>query len=258
MTLEIYDYLLIRSFFAKATIDYNLEDLDEEFAREDFYNTLVSINALMDKEAYFIVIPDALIDVEKILERYRFKYMKDKDITNEINQIIIKINTYKKILEKDKKKMAKVWYDEEIKDRVLPRKYQREDYIIGFLVYDYVFAKTILRPFDSEIFNEQVTFDTYQGQKNINNVIPFLSVINLMFSRFPQFIEKYVDIDAIISRLHAITQMENITLEELKYMKATIKNIHKVTKKMNLEERNKILFIKENENSTKKIEYLNI
>ncbi len=234
MTLEISDYLLIRIYFARAKNKFDLSGMTKEEARDDFYRTLVMSTQLMQEEDYFLIIPEAMEELDNIVQKYRFDFPGDKEINDEVNFIIGRKKEYEDLSETRLKTRAREWYLSEIKDRLLPRKYRNNDIIVDLLIQDYIYFLKINSSFNIDDYNKNVDFDTLDGTVQVNNIIPFLALINLMFNRFPEYVENNIYINGLFDRLDAIARIDDIPKDCLKYLKTTVKNINKKTKNMDL------------------------
>ena len=231
MIQEIYDYLLIKSYFASED-ETGLQLETEDNAKEQFKYIVENVALLMQEEDFFLLIPDIQEQLTDIIQKYRFKY-KSKEIYENINFIIDTLNRYKRIPENRKEKLINEWYKNEYKDRNLPFKYRNKNTVMVLCAIDFSFFDELIKnQLSIDVFNKKMIINE---SDEINNIIPFLSLINLMINRFEDFMLDIIDIEELYYCIDEISVLPNVPKECLKYIKVTLKQLDKLyTKKQKI------------------------
>ena len=224
MTLEIFDYLLIRhNCFVNnpEALDFNQSnDVKKQFA-----NYTKCISKIIQHEDITLLCKDIQDEILSIVQKYRFDYLKDKEITESVNYIIDKFNEYTLMSDTRKNNLINEWYKNEYKDRLLPRKYCRFSYINLLTVYDL---------YNLEIMSGliEATTDSFNGNYatqscEISAVSSYASTFNLLINRFPNRFDKQ-SLEVVIKNLTRLINNTELSKTDLMYIKKTINNIKKI------------------------------
>lgn len=223
MTLEIFDYLLTRhTCFAN-----NPEGLDFDQSydvKKQFTNYTKCISEIIQHEDITLICKDSQDEIISIVQKYRFDYLKDKEITESVNYIIDKFNEYTLISDAKKNNLINEWYKNECKDRLLPRKYCCYSYIDLLTVYDlynYEIMSGLIQA-TTDFFNRNFTTQNCE----INALVSHASTFNLLITRFPDRFNKQ-SLETEINNLTKIINCIELSKTDLKYIKKIINNIEK-------------------------------
>ena len=218
MTLEIYSYLLIRTYLIQDEIALTYQGVEDK--REQFKYFIDSIAMVMENEDFIAINPKIQEDINRIIQESRFDFIGDKEINGQVNFIISRLNEYKLMSDKKKKWLAHDFYKDEYNDRLLPFKYRKYKYVEEFITYDYANLCAMIGPTKIEEFEGYYETDNAK----VSVVISYLATINLIMSRAPETIsdeEKY----KIIANMCKILTTLQASKEEFKYMEKTAEHI---------------------------------
>ena len=235
MIQEIYDYLLTRSSFM-----FNKEVMIKECDTKDRFREIThNVVELMQKENFFIVYPEALKNINDLVQYYRFNYNKDKEINDDMNFIIERTNEYKNMTYNRKRYLASEWLKLEFKDRNLPWICQTEETVTGAMWNEVDIFLTICGYTLSEDGKTYEYDDNRQEQETITDVYRYLQIINLLANRYPGFFYDEYNMQNTLYNLNSISEQKPTKLI-LKYVKRTLKNIKKLEKEVKELEREMI------------------
>lgn len=211
MTQEISGYLLIRSFLL---VNDTNELIEKAGDRESFGYIVKNIVQLIMKEDYFLITDDLIRKVFDFINYYRSIYINDKEINDNVNYIIRKLNEYKNMDFNTKKFLGQKWLKEEMMVRELPKEYQNIEVVLNLIVMDNTFTLALYG------FNDSLVPTT-----NLE-IIEYLSLVNLIMNRFPEMFEQ-MNILALIESFNDIKTMTGLDTASKKFLNKTINNLIK-------------------------------
>ena len=216
MTQEIYSYLLIRNYLALENDEYSLENEDNPKDQYAFFVNTVA--ELMQKENYPLVFEDMQMEINDIIQKYRFTYMKDKDLNENINYIITRLSEYKQMPTSRKNYLLKDWYKSEYKKRLLPFKYCNYDYVNILLLCDFHNYEMLGDKF--EVDNFVGSFSLQGNEHSVSRYASFLATMNLMVS-YDNDIFTAEEKMRLITNILLLTKELDVTITDLRYAKKT-------------------------------------
>lgn len=221
MIQEISDYLWIRDVLLCTD---GKELIASASDKENFANIIYNISELMQKEDFVLVFNYIIGNIEELVYHYRFDYNKDKEINDNMNYIIGRLNAYKNMSEERKNYLCKSWVKDEFNDRLLPITFRNADNLVDLMQLDVEYITGMLN---------------YSEPFEIENVIEYLSLINLTINRFPDSFKDEDFYKATYNNLEGLKELEILPYNYKCYVKKTIKNLKKV-ETTNLKEEKKI------------------
>lgn len=226
MIQEILDYLLIRSLLYNSDADELIEAIKE---KEDFTYVLDNIHMLMQEENFIFVAPHLVFNVSELITKYRFDYIKNKELNDKMNDIIGRLNDYKYMSDKRKQYIINNWIEEESNNRNLPLCYRNLTMLLGMISLDTAYFQGMI--------NIDKSFD-------IGYVIEYVSIINIIMNKFPECFHdnpEFLEItkqnlmilkgNKEISRVDSRMIKRTIKKMQEKYSLSETKNFQKVIKK---------------------------
>lgn len=214
MTLEIYSYLLIRNVlisFDSKTINENIR------THEEYTNIIKGLSELMKYEDFALVSSNLSDKILDIVQYHRFKF-DNKEILDDINNIIQKINQYRTMDINKKIDLLTEFYEKESKKRNLPAKYANSVPLINSLIEDDIYTyKAIFKCYETgEV--KHLALDEY-------DIISYNSLINLINYEEPDFFTNEVVRDNTINILKQISSVRRLNHNIRDNIKETIQNL---------------------------------
>lgn len=167
MIQEILDYLLIRSVLLNSTSEEMINTINDT---KTFPYIIKNINLLMQQEDFILLDKSLQYKVVDILQKFRFDYIKDKEVNDQMNYIIDRLKTYKEMSYDRKRYLVNEWIKQEAKTRELPWYYHTIKNLVSLISLDmYYFQRMI------------VTDEPFE----IDNVVEYLSLLNIILNKFP-------------------------------------------------------------------------
>lgn len=226
MTQEISGYLLIRSYLMVTPKDTLIKLIGE--SDEEYFKTLIhNIYTIMEKEDFVLMYKEVEEKIDSILLRYRFNYIKNKEINDEMNFIIGKLNQYKNLTVDEIFNKRKEFCKQEFKRRSLPSRLCAPANIENMIMLD----------------GEMVALITgLSGETeyviDLDGILSYLSIVNIMINEQSEYflnsgvidesLERISQISVAINDLDDYPKFRKIFME---YCHKTLKNIKKVQKK---------------------------
>ena len=226
MIQEIYDYLWIRNYIPSNTTEAIIEALQIE--KDNNHNTsyVDIVNALaylIEREHFLLIDDDFVSKISTIINEFRFDYNKDKVLNEKINYIIERLNDYSKMSDSRKRYLIKDFYKKEIKDRCLSHRSNRMTIDSCILV---------------DCFGYVSAFFETSEKLSIDDLFGFISTINLIISRYPEFFDsedkKLIVYNIIKESMEAIVNLSkkdrknHVCKSTLDYAKKTLIRLHKL------------------------------
>lgn len=226
MIQEIYDYLLIRHILLTNSKEEILEDVNN---KEMFDKTISVIANLMQTEDIILVIPELQEKVEDMVQKYRFDYC-DKNNFEDINYIIGRLKDYNNMSEAAKARLGIDFFLEEYKDRDLSLKYTfHKENIVDMITDDFIVYSSFINIPQCTNNNEPFEIKT--------EIDYFVSTINLLLSRFPDFYKETNISPYLINILEQIKKSRNVKLYSKRYVSRTIDYLNNIEKEKQKEKR---------------------
>lgn len=222
MTLEIYDYLLIRNYL----IQENNEQFDltnEINAKEQFAYFVKGVSEIMQNEDMPLLCNAIQEEISDIIQKYRFIY-NSSEIRDDINYIINRLNEYSSMSDKRKNYLINEWYKKECEDRLLPRKYQNYDCINLVVLYDFYNLELLTGM--KEATGNELKLDLATSSCKLKASIAYLSTFNLIINRFKERLTDSALLE-LANNIAALPKYVELSKEDLKYIRKTLKNIEK-------------------------------
>lgn len=210
MIQEISDYLWIREILI-CTDTKGLIDAASE--KEKFINIIFNISELMQKEDFVLVFDYVQNNIKELICKYRFDYNKDKEINDNMNYIIGRLNDYGKMNAARKDYLCKNWVRTEFNDRQLPLKYRNADNLIELMQLDFEYIIEMLK---------------YNIPFEFNNIIEYISLVNLIIYKFPETFNDEGFYNTTKHNLDELRKSDEFTLDIKNYINKTRKNLKKV------------------------------
>ena len=244
MIQEIYDYLLIRSHYLS-----NKEDLLEECSNKEVYDyTVKNISKLMQEENYLLTSTSIRKNVSDMIQKYRFDFCKSREMCDEVNFVITRLNEYEHMEPGRKRYLVKEWLKKEFKDRNLPYICQIPDLLFSAMANEHCLFMTIC----GYRFNEETSAYEYDNSKEYTeqqiDIMNYLQLINLLINRYPAFFYDLEHAENVVINLGEIIKYEKSRLQ-VRYAKKTLKSFKKLM--------NDVLEIKEEINASQKVKKTN-
>lgn len=226
MTQEISGYLLIRSYLMVTPKDTLIKLIGE--SDEEYFKTLIhNIYTIMEKEDFVLMYKEVEEKIDSILLRYRFNYIKNKEINDEMNFIIGKLNQYKNLTVDEIFNKRKEFCKNEFKRRSLPSRLCAPANVENMIVLDGEMV-ALITGINSE---SEYTID-------LDGILSYLSIINIMINEQSEYFLNSGVIDETLERISQISVAIN-DLDDypkfrkifMEYCRKTLKNIKKVQKK---------------------------
>ena len=209
MIEETFNYLLTRSLLMSKESN----DLIGLVDSKEIYKFFVdNISRIMQEEDY-ILVSDALIErVSNLIYHYRFDYIKNREINEQVNYIIGRLHDYKEISINRRDTLSKEWIKEERENRgLLARNTTIED----------LFSMIAL---DGEYFYSMINI----GEAfRVENLTEYLSLLNLLLNRFPQVFEDDLFLEITKQNCEAIKSIPKIPKVYLKMIKKILNRLEK-------------------------------
>lgn len=218
MIQEIYDYLWIRKYLMSVDIDTILENIK----KEDNYEEIVTIiSKLMQKEDFLLTYQYLQEKVRTIINENRFNYNQNKDINDEMNYIIYRLNTYRNMSDENKLRLINSFYEEEWKNRNLPLIYKPAiNYLDNFIAADSeCFVKVFFEYTDKE--KQETVYDTTE-------LMPVCATSNLLANEYPEFYYNEEARDVMYETISAFRTFTKLPMLAKKYINKTEKNVKKI------------------------------
>ncbi len=168
MIQEIYDYLSIRSDLTNYD---SLQLIELAKDPETFRYYIKNISKLMQEEDYFLTSFELMNRVEDLLQAYRFDFIKEKEINEEMNYIIGRLQDYRNLSPKRHLTLIHRWLQEERTNRGLPFYCSQDEFYFQLISYD---KETFF-----QIFSLEEHFE-------IKNPLMYLSLVHLLIEKFPE------------------------------------------------------------------------
>lgn len=217
MILEIYDYLWIRN----ALLGLDVKQLNQNITtKEEYIFVIKCITNLMETEDFPLAFPQTQEKISEIVQTNRFKY-NDKQIVEDINYIIERLNEYKSMSKERRQHLIKEFYVQELKVRDIPFPYNTSKEVVDCLI------QTDIHTF-RDIFCYDASAEPKPMSLNIEDILDYASLTNLLLNKYPTFFE---DETMAKNTVHNLDQL--VEIRKLPY--AIRKNIKKVIKKLNPE-----------------------
>ena len=219
MTLEIYDYLWIRN----VLIAVDTKELVESIVGKEEYMVVVKcISSLMQNEDFLLAYPEAQNKVSDIVQTYRFKY-NDKEIFDDINYIIGRLNDYKNMPNERKNYLVNQFYVQEATNRDLPFMYKQSPDVIKCLIQNDIHTYKDIFCYSAE--GEKAV------QLDVFDVLDYVSLTNLMLNQFPNFFEDENYKKPTVHNLEQLSTLKKLPLDISRYIKKTIKKLEPTKQK---------------------------
>lgn len=218
MIQEIYDYLLIRSYLMLSHDE--VISLDSENDRKQQFNYFVkNISMLMQNEDMVLISKQMRTQISESIQKYRFEFIKDKEIASEINYIIGRLKDYDNMTIDRQAYLARRWYKNEYKDRMLPLKYRKIEYINALVAYD----------FNNDNMNDtsELEGDYTTQECSVSKLISYLSTVNLVVNRNQSNLDTE-ELEVVVQKLNLLQSGLKMSIDELLYMKKTISHLSKM------------------------------
>ena len=224
MTQEIFDYLLIRSYFANNS-EKDIDELD--FELEYYKSFLKNISMVMQKEDYFLLCDELCNRVSYFIQRNRFKFNYDKEANVEMNFIIQRLNEYKRLSENEKIKRAEAFIKEEYESRKMPNKYRVSEELPLYISRDCSYFMEIL----GLEYNGDSTISSNPNHNfEIDNYFEYLSLINWLIDKYPDFVLNTALPEQVKLTTDTICSIKKMPSYFKEYSKITAKNLKKLEK----------------------------
>ena len=228
MIQEIYDYLLIRSHFL-----FDKELLISKCnSKESFKIVVDSISNIMQKEDYFLTSATLQENISDLIQKYRFDFMKCKEINDEVNFIIGRLNEYKSMNPDHKSRLVSEWLHEEYQARNLPYSCKTASTVLNAMANEHSLFMTICGYKLNDEGNDFIPVgeDGQYIEKELD-IFSYLELNNVLISRYPVFFFQEDYIETALYNIDEIIKTGSSKLV-LKYAKSTLKQLKKLIKEM--------------------------
>ena len=168
MIQEIFDYLSTRAIIINHTGE-ELVDIAKD--PKMFRHFIKNISKVMQEEDFFLTSLELVQRVETLLQTYRFDFLKEKEINDEMNYIIGRLCDYRNFHSNQFCSRINNWLLEERKNRGLPSSFQKEECLLLMISMDYEYLWKIF---------------SLEEQFEIENPVEYLSLLHLLLERFPE------------------------------------------------------------------------
>lgn len=202
-------YLAVRSLL----VNQSSEDLINQIDSEEAYKLYVDNISRIMQEENFIFVSDALVQkVSDLVYHYRFDYIKNKQINDNVNYIIERFHDYKMMSSNRKVTLAKEWMKEEGKNRGLPAKYVNAEDLFSLISLDGYY---------------------FQGMINIGeefaveNIMEYVSLLNLLLNRFSTFFDDNLFLEITKQNCEALKSIPGLPKKYLKMINKILDRINK-------------------------------
>lgn len=207
---NVINYLAVRSILMGNT----KEELIKLVKGESDYKFFVdNISLIMQQEDYILLSDELIERVADLVHQYRFDYNKNKEINDEINYIIGRLHDYRGMNPRRKDLLCQKWFDEELFYRGLSKKDANIARIYKMIALDGEYLYNMV--------NVGVEF-------SIDDILEYLSLLNLLLSRFPLVFQDNLLLEIAKQTCIAI---ETIPKLPKKYLKMIKKFLHKLKEK---------------------------
>lgn len=236
MTQEIYNYLLIRNYLIQDNDEYSLEG--EENPKEQYAFFVNAVAELMQHENYPLISEQMQEEISNIIQKYRFDYMKDKELNESINYIITRLREYELLSYKRKNNLIRDWYKDEYNNRMLPYKYRNPDCMNLLLSCDFRNYEKLTNVFTFEEFlgSYKLQDDVY----SISKYASFLSTINLMIT-FDSAVLNPDEKMRLINNIIVLGRTLDITVTDARYAKRTANYVYSTISKEDIKEKRLVI-----------------
>lgn len=209
MIEEAFNYLLTRSLLMSKESN----DLINLVDSEEMYKFFVdNISCIMQEEDY-ILVSDALIErVSDLIYHYRFDYIKNREINEQVNYIIGRLHDYREMSINRRATLCKEWIKEERKNRDLPAKDTTIEGLFSMIALD------------GEYFHSMINI----GEEfMVENITEYLSLLNLLLNRFSQVFEDDLFLEITKQNCESIQSIPKISKVYLKMIKKILRRLDK-------------------------------
>lgn len=142
MIQEIYDYLLTREKIIKLS---EAELVTETQEKNNFPSVIKIIHDIIYRENIFLLNEDYYIKIENYLNKFRYSYLSDKELSPLMNEIIIAISIYRNMSVSEKTEYIINWKVKESVDRNIPNSFFiSNDELISYVLADSYYLKILL------------------------------------------------------------------------------------------------------------------
>lgn len=221
MTQEIYDYLWIRNVLMGLDVQALASNIEHI---EEYRFVLKCMADLLEHEPFPLVIPASLEKISDFIQIFRFKF-RDEDISIKTNFIIEKLNQFKTMNPADKNLSIRLFYEQESKDRKLPFLYQNSKEVIDCLMQSDIHIYRDIMYHDNNTYIEPVPLTE-------TDIIDYISLTNLIMTRYPSFFENENSIDKSINNLKQLVTIKALPLIIKSYIKKTLRRLEKANRKV--------------------------
>ena len=224
MTQEIYNYLWIRSILCASNSDTIIKCIENN--NVTYSEIIKEIAELMQKEDLVLTSDEIIEDFDKVVQKYRFDNLKNKDTNANVNYIISKFQDYRIMPIKRRVYLMNEFFKRENIDRGFP--------IYGKLPNEEL-MQLIVTDFDVFISHFTNIRDN-EKEVAVYSPIQYIALLNLLLSRFPEFYEDDL-METAINNINILIDSHNLKLPMLNYCKKTLKRFNKLKKEKKLEKR---------------------
>ncbi len=211
MIQEILDYLLTRCLLLNSTSQELIDNITD---KETFSYVVKNISNLMQKEDFVLIDRSLQEKVSDIIQSHRFDYNKDKELNAEMNYIIGRLQDYKSMSTNRKNMLIYNWIKQETEVRGLPVYYREINILLNLVCYDAFYMKNMLC--------------SSNGQTEIDNVVEYLSLINLILNKYTTFFDENQNLLKLtIENCEIIAEIKKIPKFILKMDKDLLKKLNK-------------------------------
>ena len=253
VTQEIYDYLWIRQSLILEDHSKLTKCLNK---RENFKRYIKCVSNLLKRENLLIVYDGLEKYVSDTINAHRFEF-NDKEINIDLNYIIGRCNDFRAMPEDERKKLARTFMDEEIKDRGLPNIYKHyENDVSQMMIQDldnmeemFITARddyNINVVFEGE--DDDNSYLAYESQKEGETpekwepyLLSYTSFINLIMNRFPEYFEQNGYIEIALMQYLKLFNKEKMDFRTGRYVTKAFNKLVKLKEKQLDEENVKVL-----------------
>lgn len=191
MLEKAYNYLCVRSLL----MAYDSQQLIDLVVDEATYKFFVdNIAFIMQEEDYLLVADELVQRASNLVHHYRFDYNKNKEINEQVNYIIDRLRDYRTMSFNHHVELSKKWFEEERKKREIPKKYATISNLLTLVFSDALY------------FSHMVSAEEFV----IDNIMEYLSLINLFFNQFPAVFEDSVFLEVIKQNCQFLKTIPNL------------------------------------------------
>lgn len=219
MIQEIFDYLLIRSTLVNSTSQEIIENAND---KEIFSYFVHTISSLMQQEDFILMDKSLQEKVSDFIQFYRFDYNTNKDLNQEMNYIIGRLCDYKNMSINNRKILMNNWLKQETVYRGLPWYFSTKENIFHLISLDIFYLNGMF---------------LMNGKFEIDNVIEYLSLINIILNKFPEYFNQDIRFLEMTREncdfISSIKQMPRFILKMNKKILENLNKNYKINSEMN-------------------------